>query len=592
MLSSSPPSFSFNKTTSTSIKEEADNIQYKFTTAINSIKSQPSFILLSQALGDASAASARVTLPSMIHDNADVRAASHAQKDRLKTMFDEAFSDEELYNSLLTIADSKSDTSNNNDEDIRFQKNILKMFHRNGCGSTSDQATTIESKRIQIEETCSAFCAEINEHDGYLLFTAEQLDGVDDIDRFPKDENTKKIKIGLKAPSTLPLLKFAKSSDTRRQVMEALSKKCQKENTPRFLEVIQLRDECAKLLGYSNHAHYMCEVKMVGTPEKAKEFLLKLVEAYRPKCKQELDLLIEQKKKDIGGENVKLDPWDIAYYTRMYKANESGVDEQVLRQYFPLEHVKSTILSIYEELLGLKFERVDAKVWHEDVECFAVCCATEGTVLGHVYFDIFPRPGKYSHQCVYPLSPSYSTENGGRVLPACVNIGNLTPSREGASLLLFREVETFFHEFGHAMHSVLTSSKHSLHSWTWSAAPWPGGVEQDFLEVPSMMLENFVWSPEVLKRLSKHISDGSSLSEETIKALSKSRFLMTAYGKMKYLAMSLYDLKVHSGPGPYEFEGDEYDAEELYNVMIEKYTGISPLPGSFAVASWFRGFIC
>lgn len=138
------------------------------------------------------------------------------------------------------------------------------------------------------------------------------------------------------------------------------------------------------------------------------------------------------------------------------------------------------------------------------------------------------------------------------------------------------------------MHSILTNSRHSLHSWTWSAAPWPGGVEQDFLEVPSMMLENFVWIPEVLQRLSKHISDGSSLSEETIEALSKSRFLMTAYGKMKYLAMSLYDLKVHSGPGPYEFEGDEYDAEELYNVMIEKYTGISPIQGSFAVASWFH----
>lgn len=430
MSSSSPPSLSFNKTTSTSIKKEADDIKHKFTTAINSIKTQPSFILLSQALGDASAASARVTLPSMVHGNAEVRSASHTQKDRLKTMFHEALSDEELYNSLLSIADN-SDGNSDDDEDIRFQKNILCLMHRNGCGSTSDQTTTIETKRKQIEETCSAFCAEINEHDECLLFTEEELDGVDDIDRFERDVSTGKLKIGLKAPSTLPILKFAKSSDTRKQVLEALSKKCQKENTPRFLEVIKLRDECAKLLGYKNHAHYMCEVKMVGTPEKAKEFLLKLAEAYKSKCKEELNVLIEQKKRDIGNstsDSTTLDPWDIAYYTRMYKATESGVDEQALRQYFPLEHVKSTILSIYEELLGLKFERVvDAEVWHEDVECFAVCCATEGNVLGHAYFDIFPRPGKYSHQCVYPLSPSYCTENGDRALPACVNIGNLTP---------------------------------------------------------------------------------------------------------------------------------------------------------------------
>ena len=103
-----------------------------------------------------------------------------------------------------------------------------------------------------------------------------------------------------------------------------------------------------------------------------------------------------------------------------------------------------------------------------------------------------------------------------------------------------------------------------------------------------MMLENFVWSPEILQRLSKHVADGSCLPETTIEALSKSRFLMTGYAKSKYLAMSLYDLKVHAGPGPYQFEGKEYDAVSLYNVMIEKYTQLAPMPESFAVASWFH----
>lgn len=135
---------------------------------------------------------------------------------------------------------------------------------------------------------------------------------------------------------------------------------------------------------------------------------------------------------------------------------------------------------------------------------------------------------------------------------------------------------------------MLTNAQHSLHSWAWSAVPWPGGVEQDFLEVPSMMLENFVWQPEILRRLSKHVSDDSCLPESTIEALSKSRFLMTGYAKSKYLAMSLYDLTVHSGPGPYEFEGKKYDAVSLYNTMIEKYTGIAPMSDSFAAASWFH----
>lgn len=444
-----PPSLSFNGSTQTSTKDEANEIKTKFTAAINAIKKQPSFTSLSHAFGDASAASARVTLPSMVHDNAKVRTASNKMKDELKNMFDATLSDAELYTCLQNIEEGSDD--NHNEEDVRFKENILRIMHRNGCGlSSSSDQSTIETKRMKIEETCTAFCAAINENDSYLLFTDEELNGLDDLERFPREEFSCKIKIGLKAPSTLPVLKFAKSSMIRRNLYEAISTKCQKVNTPRFLEVLKLRDECAKLLGYDHHAHYMCDVKMVGTAQKAEEFLLELAEAYEPTCKQELQILVDLKNREIGNTSdydAILDPWDVAYYTRMYKA-EAGVDEQALRKYFPLEHVKTTILSIYEELLGLKFEHVlDAEVWHEDVKCYAVRSASDNSVLGHFYLDIFPRKGKYSHQCVYPLQPSYQTDKGRRVLPACVNIGNLTPSKEGApSLLLFREVETFFHE--------------------------------------------------------------------------------------------------------------------------------------------------
>ena len=456
-LSANPPVFSFDKVTPASIRQEANDIKQKFTSLINNIKrNNPSFALLNHALGEASSASAHITLPSMVHGDSEVRAASNAMKDDIKTMFDTALSDNELYNALINRGQGYG--SYDDDVDSRFTQNILRMMERNGCrractAATVDQST-IQMKRNQIEEICTAFCAAINEHDGYLLFTEEELEGLgnNDIDRYPLDDETTstKRKIGLKAPSTLPILKFAKNSNTRKQVMEALANKCQEENTPRFLEVLKLRDECAKLLGYESHGQYVGNVKMVGTPQKAEEFLLKLADAYEPKCKQELELLLDLKKSDIIGDDdcddVTLDPWDIAYYTTKHKMVH-GVDEASLRQYFPLDHVKATILSIYEELLGLKYEHiVDAKVWHDDVKCYAVKSAEDGELLGYFYLDIFPRTGKYSHQCVYPLRPSYTVSEESRVLPACVNIGNLTPSREGApSLLLFREVETFFH---------------------------------------------------------------------------------------------------------------------------------------------------
>mmetsp|Transcript_7370 Transcript_7370/g.15816 ORF Transcript_7370/g.15816 Transcript_7370/m.15816 type:complete len:171 (+) Transcript_7370:587-1099(+) len=168
--------------------------------------------------------------------------------------------------------------------------------------------------------------------------------GVEVISRFLRDNSTGKYIITLKAPDTLPILKFATNPRTRQLVNEALSKKCHDENTPRFLEVLKLRHECATLLGYQSHGHYMCETKMVETPEKAEEFLLELLEVYRPKCLEELDLLLDMKRKDFvdsaanakNEDDSKLDPWDVSYYTQLYKSKYAGVDEAALREFFPL----------------------------------------------------------------------------------------------------------------------------------------------------------------------------------------------------------------------------------------------------------------
>ncbi|KAL7460588.1 hypothetical protein ACHAXS_001030 [Conticribra weissflogii] len=350
----------------------------------------------------------------------------------------------------------------------------------------------------------------------------------------------------------------------------------------------------------------MCETKIVKTPVNAEKFLFKLLEAYRPKCRKVLELLLEMKRRDFSasgeheknGEDIKLDPWDVLYYTQVYKSEYAWVDEAALREFFPLEHVKSAILSIYEEFL---------EVWHEDVEFYAVRSATcpadhvidERELFGHFYFDLYPHKGQYSHQCVDLLRPSYifntatTTNNGNsqQILPASINISNLTPSldKDNPSLLLFREVETFFHKCGHIFHCILTKSCHSLHSWAWSAVPWHRGVKQHFLEVPSMMFENFVWCLEILRKLSLNVSYGSCISNNAIDALSKSRFLMTGYLRCKYLARVLYNLKVHSGLGPeYKFDGKMYIAVTLYNVMTKKYTGIALTAVSFVAASWFH----
>ena len=603
------PSFS-GDITAKEITDLCHSLQSKFQQAIVAIEEESTtstaswestFQALSLALGETAEVSAVVTLPSMTHGNALARQASTNAKDSLKTMLDETFARPQLFQALKSLPVSKW-------ENERLAFRMMANFQRNGCALLLPQREELLQKRKWIEETCSAFITCINENKDTLYFSDLELEGVTNLDQFPIDGNTNKRSVVLKAPFTAPILQFAKNPSTRKAAAVAVAQKCQSENTDRFLNTLQKRHEAAVLLGYESHAHYMLETKMAKSPERAQEFLLDLLEKLQEQRNKDLQILLKLKCNDKdyiygGDDKTTLQPWDVNYYIQKYKAT-LGVDEAELQNYFPLDHVQNEILAIYEELLNLKFVQVqDAEIWHPDVECYAVLPAKEDTntnnknnnaPLGYFYFDIYPRPGKYSHQCVYPLRPSYTLRNGERVPPVCVNIGNLSRGSSSGStkpsMLRFREVETFFHEFGHVMHCVLAQSSDSLQAWAWSAVPWPGGVEQDFLEVPSMMLENFVWQPETLKRLSKHGKNGTPLPDSMIEALCKSRSAMEGYSRCRYLAMALYDLKVHSsGPGPYEYKGNSYnDAIDLYNVMIKDIAGVPTIPGTFPVASWFH----
>ena len=537
-----------------------------------------------RALGRASEASAAATLPAMTHRERDVREASTKAKDKLKAMFDGTFARREVYEAMKAVGADAAPTS----EARRASEYLMREFERNGAALSAEKQEVLMSKLGEIEALCSSFCAALNEDATCVEFAEAELDGVD-VSAYAQGEMEGTRRVGLIAPDIMPVLQFARRASTRKRMAEAKAKQCQDVNTDRFLRVIELRNECAQMLGYASHAEYMLKPKMASTPARAEAFLRDLLDKAQGKLHEDLTDLQKLKDEEEGPNAGPLQSWDVSYYSTKYKAT-LGVNEAKIREYFPLEHVKHEILSTYQNLLGLTFARVDAEVWHEEVECYSVREAGgEQQVLGFFYLDLFPRPGKYAHQCVYPLRPAF--EDGDDVVTAaCVNIGNLSkPGADGKpALLRFREVETFFHEFGHVMHCVLSKSKYSVHAWAWSAVPWPGGVEQDFLEVPSMMLENFVWQPEVLRRLSKHYETGDSLPEDDIDALSASRGALEGYARSRFISMALFDLAVHGGPGPYEFEGEKHDTIDFYNVITESLSKIPSVEGAFPAASWYH----
>jgi len=361
-------------------------------------------------------------------------------------------------------------------------------------------------------------------------------------------EGDRWVYVGLKAPELIPVLTHCRSEAVRHRLYVAAQRQCIESNGPVLAEIVALKHETAVFLGYPTHAHCILEQKMAKTPAAVLKFLDDFASRTRRRFDSNLEKLLELKQADDvaaagasgSAAKVELQPWDISFYSQKLKLDRHQLDTVPVKQHFPLTHVMAEILSIYQELLSLKFVRdTAAAVWYPDVQRYNVYDAresssslTHGRHIGAFYFDLFPRDGKYGHQCAYPQTPTFTTSHDTSgtdsssddavTLPEAVNIGNLNKQTSTTPALLeFSQVVTFFHEFGHIMHALCTRARYSRHSWAWDAVPWAGGVEGDILEAPSQMLENWVYQPSVLRRLSSHHVTGDSLPSELIVKLSE-----------------------------------------------------------------------
>lgn len=256
---------------------------------------------------------------------------------------------------------------------------------------------------------------------------------------------------------------------------------------------------------------------MAKNPQIVKAFLSELDAKLVPLGKKELDSLLKLKEEECAKLNFKFDGkinmWDYRYYMDQYLKLHCSIDSEKVREFFPLPHVTTELLTMYQELLSLRFsEVVNPHVWHRDVRMFAVHDTRkgkEGRLVGHFYLDLHPRTGKYGHAACFTLQQSCVESSGRRHLPAAAMVANFnSPTANKPSLLNHDEVVTYFHEFGHVMHCLCSETDIPRFAGT--------RVERDFVEAPSQMLENWVWEKEPLKRLSSHYSTKEVLSRTLV----------------------------------------------------------------------------
>ncbi|KAJ8907951.1 hypothetical protein NDN08_008054 [Rhodosorus marinus] len=431
----------------------------------------------------------------------------------------------------------------------RWVAKLLRDFRRSGLELPKDDKDKLGECKKRISELCTEFSKNLNEDVTNETFLREELSGMPEpwLESLKKTEDGLKYYVTLKYPDMLPLMQRCKIAETRKRMDFLKGRMCQEANIPLFDEVLALRREVASLLGFDTFSDYALEIRMAKTADTVVEFLLELKEKLKPLADKELARLLELKKEECEATGMEFDgvvnSWDMLYYHTMLLDKDYQLDESKLQEYFPLDVVTKGMHEIYQTILGLRFEEVKDlnRQWHEDVQLFAVYDKDTGDFLGQFYLDMFPRDGKYGHAAVFGLQRTGLDASGKRQLPCCAMLCNFTPPTEDRpSLLKHREVETYFHEFGHVMHNICSEAR--VHSFACTR------VERDFVEAPSQMLENWCYEGEPLSMMSEHYLDKTPLPDELLQAVIKSRLVDTGLLNLRQVFFGMFDMTCHRSP--------------------------------------------
>ncbi|MDV2469478.1 M3 family metallopeptidase [Acinetobacter chinensis] len=344
----------------------------------------------------------------------------------------------------------------------------------------------------------------------------------------------------LDIPSYLAVMTYADNRELREQLYRAYTTRAsdqaadlQFDNTPVMVEILSLRQEMAKLLGFDNYAEYSLASKMAPDVETVHQFLVDLAEHAKAPAEQEIAELKNSAQAD-GVEQ--LQPWDVSYYSEKLKIQKFNLSQEDLKPYFPAPKVIQGLFSVVNRLYGVQVIEREAPVWHPDARYYEL--EDQGTVIGGFYFDLYARNGKRGGAWMSGFRSRMQTENGMQK-PVCYMVGNFTPAvGDQPAQLTHDEVVTLFHEFGHGLHHMLTEVDNISVAGT-------HGVAWDAVELPSQFMEFWTWDTESLQLISQHIQTSESLPENLLKALLDARFFQSGMQTLRQIEFALFDLTIH-----------------------------------------------
>ena len=370
-----------------------------------------------------------------------------------------------------------------------------------------------------------------------------------------KERNLEGWLFTLHAPSYNPFMTYADNRELRKRMYMARNTIGTHDNDCNNIDIVRrivnLRRERAQLLGYPTFADFILQKRMAENSENVYKLLNDLLEAYLPTAREEVKA-VEQKAKETEGEDFVLQPWDFGYYAHKLQLEKFNLDAEMLRPYFELSRVKEGVFGLATRLYGITFkENKDIPVYHPDVTAYEVF-DKDGSYLAVLYTDFHPRKGKQSGAWMTSYKDQWIDEDGTDHRPHVSVTMNLTkPTESKPALLTLGEVETFLHEFGHALHGIFSRTRFESLSGT--------SVYWDFVELPSQIMENFAVERDFLNTFAKHYQTGEPLPDELIDRIVRSRNFNAAYACIRQVSFGLLDMAYYTMDQP--FEGDVFEFE-------------------------------
>lgn len=508
------------------------------------------------------------------HPDAAVRKAALESVQRLERFSTDMFLDKRLYAVLLAFAGTPEGKA----LDGEYRKALddtLRSMRRSGLSLPDNKLAEVKSLRNRLTKLGMDFSKNINESTGNIVLRGEaQTAGLPAQFLKARRQADGSHLVDLTYPSFFPFMNNARWAEGRKQLLTLYHQRAMGKNLPLLKDVLRLRRELVALLGYKNYAEYVLVERMAKNSAAVWDFLRRLEGKLAPHARKDLDLLTEYKRKETKDPAARLETWDVFYYSTRAREAQFQLDMDSLREYFPVPTVLDGLFRISQRLFGLDFRMVaGASVWHKDVRLYEVFDAKSGRLTGRFYLDLYPRPGKYGHAAMFSMIDGKDLGGGRYQIPTFALVCNFPRGTDGApGLLSFDEVETFFHEFGHGLHSLLTETKLQVFAGT--------SVARDFVEMPSQFFENWIFLPDVLRSFAKHYKTGEPLPQKTVESLIRSRNFLAGYNNTKQLFYANYDMTLN----------DRFDPQQgttaLYAALHRRITSLSVIPETAPEASF------